>query len=152
MCVTAWQILLLSSQLQHCISFLVRCNKLPQMWWFKTTHNLLSHNLCGSGVQLGSLLMVSQGCNQGIVWAVFSSGGWTREESSNLTQVAGRKRFFVGPRALVFSWISAGSYPQHLRDTTVSRGHLSHVLSQRVHFIKRERRVSSVSMLENNLT
>lgn len=110
-CLTAWQTLLLPSWLQQCISFLLLCNKLPQMWWFKT-HNLLSDSLCGSSVLLRSLLMVSQSCNQGL----------TGEGSAKLLQVVGSIHFFplVPLRALASCCVLAGGHPQHLKTTQSS--------------------------------
>ena len=54
--------MLLLSWLQQCVSFLLLCNKLPQMWWLKIIHNLWSHSLCESGFQLSPLFMVWKDC------------------------------------------------------------------------------------------
>ena len=59
--------------------------------------HLLARGFCGSGVQVWLsrvLCSVSQRCNQGLLWAMFSSEGLTAEESIfTLIQVAARTCF-----------------------------------------------------------
>lgn len=70
--------------------------------------------------QLSPLLTVSPVFKQGVSWAVFSSGGFTKEESaSKLIHIVGRIHFLaiVGLRALASCWVLTGGYPQLLEAT-----------------------------------
>jgi hypothetical protein len=61
-----------------------------------------------------SSAVVSQVCNQGVVWASFLIGDLTREKwSSKLIKIVGR----IGLRALTSCWLSAGNHLQHLKAT-----------------------------------
>lgn len=74
---------------------------------------------------------VSQGWNQGVGWAEFSSEGSGEKAASKFTQVAGRMKFHmvVGLRALFPCWLPARAF-SHLLDTAHMLCHMVPSTSQ----------------------